>query len=877
MSRVEVFPSADRRTREIPLLLDRLAGGNRVEPITTGVPFPRGLLAEMEDLALVDAGGDSVPSQWQVLSRWPDGSIQWSLLDFLLDPDRWRQGGFFVRVGSESRAVMPSGAITTSWRQDAIVIDAGALRCSVNRRRFAATVEAVAGSATPPFECPGGIVLRDRNGRDCLPAIDEVVIEADGPIRSTLRFEGHFAEIPKLRFRGRLSWYMGTGLLRVEACIHNSGRARHKGGLWDLGDDGSLLFQELAVKIPLAPLSPRQVDWWPQADSENKIRASLPARLYQDSSGGENWQSSNHVNRDGVVPCSFRGYRLDGPGVQHTGDRASPTVGVAGADGTNVVVAVGEFWQQFPKAIAWDNGTLAVHLFPGEFADLHELQGGEKKRQEFWIHVEKARETNCVSVDPLTWVHGRSLARPTPDWFQESAVLPYFTPAEKTEGTRLEQYLEGAVSGPSNLFLKRETIDEYGWRNFGDVYGDHEAAFHRGSTPLVSHYNNQFDMVLGFLTQHLRGAKRCWWDLADPLARHVIDIDIYHTREDKATYNGGLFWFTDHYLDASTSSHRTYSKNNAPKDGSPYGGGPSSMHVFSSGLLLYYYLTGAMEAREAVLELADWLIHSEDGRLGPLRFLDDGPTGVTSGDGSPNRAAGNTINTVLDAFLLTRSRVYLDHATLMVRRTVHPLDDLQEHDLLDVEHRWSYTVFLSALDRFLETKAELGELDDDYAHAQACFRKFGAWMLEHERPYFEQEEKLEFPTEAWGAQEFRKANVLRLAARHEVEPTRSAMVAKGRFLADRAWRDLLRFETRHAARAIAVVLVEGTRDAYFETEGVPPLPALPPRGNFGPRVRFVPLKARIKRRMKSPGGALALVGHALNPRHWMRGDRRTTP
>ena len=31
--------------------------------------------------------------------------------------------------------------------------------------------------------------------------------------------------------------------------------------------------------------------------------------VYQDSSGGANWQSSNHVNREGHVPTSFRGYR----------------------------------------------------------------------------------------------------------------------------------------------------------------------------------------------------------------------------------------------------------------------------------------------------------------------------------------------------------------------------------------------------------------------------------------------------------------------------------------------------------------------------------------------------------------------------------------
>ena len=37
------------------------------------------------------------------------------------------------------------------------------------------------------------------------------------------------------------------------------------------------------------------------------------------------------------------------------------------------------------------------------------------------------------------------------------------------------------------------------------------------------------------------------------LARHVVDIDIYHTTNDKSAYNHGLFWHTEHYVDAGCS------------------------------------------------------------------------------------------------------------------------------------------------------------------------------------------------------------------------------------------------------------------------------------------------------------------------------------
>ena len=121
---------------------------------------------------------------------------------------------------------------------------------------------------------------------------------------------------------------------------------------------------------------------------------------------------------------------------------------------------------------------------------------------------------------------------------------------------------------------------------------------------------------------------------------HVADIDIYHTKNDRAAYNGGLFWFTDHYLHAKTSTHRTYSQWNRPVKGE-YGGGPSASHNFTTGLLLHYYLTGNPASREAVLELSDWVIAMDDGRRTVLGVVDESMTGLASGGGPnhpPNRS-----------------------------------------------------------------------------------------------------------------------------------------------------------------------------------------------------------------------------------------------
>src|SRR5207253_3992166 len=129
----------------------------------------------------------------------------------------------------------------------------------------------------------------------------------------------------------------------------------------------------------------------------------------------------------------------------------------------------------------------------------------------------------------------------------ESRRVPHLpSPATKLRA-EYRQILSEAFDGPRSFFAKRETIDEYSWRNFGDMWADHEEAYADDPRPIISHYNNQYDLLHGLLIQYLRSGDRRWWELADPLARHVLDIDVYRTTRDKAAYNNGMFWHTAHY------------------------------------------------------------------------------------------------------------------------------------------------------------------------------------------------------------------------------------------------------------------------------------------------------------------------------------------
>ena len=220
--------------------------------------------------------------------------------------------------------------------------------------------------------------------------------------------------------------------------------------------------------------------------------------------------------------------------------------------------------------------------------------------------------TGDVEPNSLAWVHYPLIPHASTEWYCQAGVFPYLIPESKIPKQfpfkEAYEIMQNAVNGESTFFDRREIIDEYGWRNFGDLYADHENELYQGEKPVISHYNNQYDLINSFLKEFVRTGEENWFQLAEELARHVIDIDIYHTEKDRREYNKGLFWHTDHYTDAATSTHRSYSeKTKILKELRDYGGGPSYAHVYSRGLLNHYYMTGDPERRNPFLIwLASW-------------------------------------------------------------------------------------------------------------------------------------------------------------------------------------------------------------------------------------------------------------------------------
>jgi hypothetical protein len=829
----------------------------RGEPVRLGVPFPRGACRSASELTLENAAGP-VPLQARALDRWADGSVRWALLDYSAEVHFGRHHGYVLGVGSRTEAgpvvrVMTVGA--------AVHVDTG-------RARFT-----VAPNATLPFAAvridgspaldidSSGLLCEDEGGRRLRPTIERVRVEEAGPVRAVVCTHGRLAPdggTPVLEFECRVHFTAASGTVRLDFTLRNPNRALHPGGIWELGDPGSILLRDVSfVFAAVRADEALQLRCSPEIDSPFET-FEAPFELFQESSGGANWQSRAHVNRHGVVAHGRQGYVVRSSTHERAGLRATPIATLAGP-GTFLGLAVPAFWQNFPAAVESDGRSLAFRMFPRQYPDVHELQGGEQKT--FTCYVAVTPDT--VTDEPLAWCRTPLLASVRPEVYSESGAVPYLMPEIEDPYREYVSLVHAALDGDNSFARKREAMDEYGWRHFGEIPADHESALlPPGAEPFVSHYNNQYDGVFGFACHFMRTRDPRWWMLMHELASHVVDIDIYHTDRDKAAYNHGLFWHTSHYVDAGACTHRSFPRANGVD-----GGGPSAEQNYTSGLLLHYFLTGEARSRAAVVELAEWVMAMDDGRRTPLGWVDRGDTGLASATYSPSyhgpgRGAGHSINALLDAHRVTGDARFLEKAEGLIRRCIHPEDDIEALKLLDAEQRWSYTAFLQALGKYLDYKVERGEIDRMYAYGRGSLLHFAEWMARREYPYLDKPEILEYPTETWAAQDIRKSVVLDLAAKYADAGNWARFRDRSDFFYRTALATLGRMRTRTLSRPLVLLLSYGFVRGHerlrpsIETASTDP-GAWPPR-----RAPFVPQKARVLGRV---GWLTAASGMLMAP------------
>lgn len=787
-------------------------------PFTIGVPCPEGAIFDQEYLKL-NFKGQSIQSNVTRLANWSDGSVKWLLLDFQASVEANTRSLFHLvnGIGAEHCIDDQSESVEVEIKEDEeeYLVDTGAARFNISKHRFGPFDRVVHNGNQLLSDDPSHVRLVDGQGNIATSIITGSSLTGLGnKLRKQISITGFFQnsyDENLADFNLQLTFYAGLTIVKCDFTLLNPQAAKHPGGVWDLGDKGSFFFKELSINIQLAKsedefaslirISPG-TDW--------RVAENGNLSLDQNSSGGENWRSKNHVNFKGDVPLEFKGFRYFEQGVQlESGDRAEPCVHMTSVCG-GVTARIDNFWQNFPKKIEVEQSALSLNLFPHRVIDCYELQGGERKKHTFYLDF----SNNKASLDGYT---NNVSPRVPLDYYSETKVIPWLPGCY--EDTVIQQLINRGIQGENNFFDKREAIDEYGWRNFGEVFADHEGLEYKGDDELISHYNNQYDPLYGFIKQYIITGDFRWHKLLSELAQHIVDIDIYHTYNDRDEYNGGLFWHTHHYLSAFTCTHRTFSSKHA--DDFLYGqigGGPGAQHCYTTGLSYYYFMTGDEVYKSAVLQLVNWVSRVLEGSgtvierlfqfkskdLPILKKLLSGET-VQKYKYPFTRATGNYITSLIDAYNLTGEQHYLFRIERVIYQSIHPLDDISLRNLHDIESNWSYLIFIQAICKYLDLKISLNEFDEACHYAKDCLLHYVDWMLDNEAPFLQNREKLEYPNHTWTAQDLRKANIFYMASLYSDDKKAKYIEAANfyvRFVEDALKEE----ETRYFSRILIILM-----------------------------------------------------------------------
>lgn len=540
-------PRANASAKTIPLTITETAGFHRRGgPVTSGVPFPMGVLRTNTPVRLLNSAGAEVPCQSAVLATWRDGSVKWLLLDFQTDLRAGERGTLTLDYSgtAPSRAAGGPG-VSVTLTPDQVQFDTGVIEFGL-RRDASELFHTVTGrwseGGAAPVSLPGlGLHLeqevalaKELAGSPVrIQPPEEVVVEESGPVRAVVRMSGWIddgATNRWLRYLLRLEAGAGSSVVRLEHTV--------------------------------VQMNPRLKLLW-LADLSLRLRPEFMAMAECRLGGASRPWSGDGRQGGRVVLSQLRenSYEIRyADGKAESGVRAPGWVEVSTAGGG--VLVVNRFLErEYPKVLEASTNGLRFGLLPREAGEPFDFDQGLAKTHDLWFDFHAGRLT-----PEQAGLRARALAQPL------FAIAP------------LEWYCAAKVFGelaPFNfdLFPEYETLteasgDKYikavatGWRNWGDFYygGPYKGKNAFGDL--------EYDMPHNFLAQFARTGQRKYLDMAHVMARHQADIDVNH--------------FTGWQWKHSPRHTETQAE---------FG------HTFTRGLLEDYFLTGRRRSLEAALEL----------------------------------------------------------------------------------------------------------------------------------------------------------------------------------------------------------------------------------------------------------------------------------
>ncbi|MGI5820126.1 MAG: hypothetical protein ACOX9R_18730 [Armatimonadota bacterium] len=596
-------------------------------PVTSGVPFPRGVLGGVNDLRLMH-GGEETLAQFRPLGTWPDGSIKWVLVSILADVPAGESAQYILEFGRDVRSGADLAPLAVEQGGE-IVIDTGAIELRID-----AHGQLVGPNGPHVTE----LVEAARGAFSSASSEAERVIVENGPVRVEVRtFADLVSEDGSRSFRveQRVEAWRDRPFARVQHTFTNT-----------LPDD-----------VSSTALQTRQTDQFADIERISYVVPAGPATWHAPvveaqplalGPGGSVWQRFD----DEFVPA----------GAEPVEGRI---IGGLVAEGGGAAVSVRDFWQNYPKGFAVSGDAVRVDLAPAFEAGLYDEFPFEEQGHQLFFYLRDGTytfkrgmaKTHELLLDFADGAAERAqifqrplLLTAEPHWYCDSKAFYNVAPRDEEA---FAAYEEGIDRNIENFYATRERQRDYGLMHYGDCYGE------RG----VNWTNQEYDLQHAMLLEYIRSGNPDAFFAGDAAALHYRAVDTVNWSPDPS--GEGLVYI--HQIGHVGGYYDERPEGSAGIIGS----GGAVCHSPVEGLFGHHFLTGDPRSLEAAMMITDYWTNRE------LSIPYDRHHALrTAGWHLIKLAAG--FATTNDPYYLNAARVIIDWALEMQDTEPRELPDYQK-------------------------------------------------------------------------------------------------------------------------------------------------------------------------------------------------------
>jgi len=584
---------------QVPLQVQESMGvGRTAEPISGGVPLPKGLFKKGQAFTLLGEDGKEIPCQVSPLVIETDGTLRWVLVDFQDDIAAGATNRYGLKAAKSS--VKQTTRLAVADEPDHVTIDTGKITVTVAKNKPFGLFDAVSAAGKPIVA--GGEVsyvqMQGRKGWDdaakwspkklTAGSPESVKIHYGGPMRVTVEVAGPFAGDPlKAGYKAWITAWADNSRVAVKYKLCNS----HPDQYTAIPIGRSSIELKLAAKADKALLGasePIQVagDAW--------IHQGLYLHhTYQDIAGAAKAGNGDKVlwTANGPKDKPAGWIATGGPRPVFVCDRlfaSNPARRLSVAGDRLVLTGIAKRFDG-PKDQKFQKDR---RVGQPRHSDVHWLYDCSHHSSEYLFDfaapadAEKLHQTAAASRNRL-WV----LA--PPQYYSSCDVL--------------------GVGRFGSLEDEKRCYKKWGWRFDPKQVPQRDEPlpddFVAGED---NHYESEADSVQGLLLMYLRTGRRGWFDLGEAWARYHMDLQAWRT--DGWRWKDGGIWFP---MGGPQGNRRVRAQWNF-KWGAAWGERKGNLdctdlwkhanskscycHYYGSGLADYYCLTGDTDALAAAVD-----------------------------------------------------------------------------------------------------------------------------------------------------------------------------------------------------------------------------------------------------------------------------------